>query len=158
MEFFRQEYWSGLPFPSPGKLPNLGSNPGLLHCRWVLYHLRHQGSRGTVFSISVSVEVINEMTGYDVSAVWGAWWVWRNTGIRSSGGRSPWATGTWRMWTRRWRQGSGAACVVCALSARHRSPPRPGICSQSELKLEAEDCPRDGLHCAPGSGQGWVRL
>jgi len=22
MEFFRQEYWSGLPFPSPGDLPN----------------------------------------------------------------------------------------------------------------------------------------
>ena len=25
MEFFRQEYWSGLPFPSPGDLPNPGS-------------------------------------------------------------------------------------------------------------------------------------
>ena len=24
MEFFRQKYWSGLPFPSPGDLPNLG--------------------------------------------------------------------------------------------------------------------------------------
>ena len=24
MEFSRQEYWSGLPFPSPGNLPNLG--------------------------------------------------------------------------------------------------------------------------------------
>ena len=24
MEFFRQEYWSGLPFPSPGDLPNPG--------------------------------------------------------------------------------------------------------------------------------------
>ena len=24
MEFSRQEYWSGLPFPSPGHLPNLG--------------------------------------------------------------------------------------------------------------------------------------
>ena len=28
MEFFRQEYWSGLPFPSPGDLPNLGIEPG----------------------------------------------------------------------------------------------------------------------------------
>ena len=27
MEFFRQEYWSGLPFPSPGDLPN----PGVEH-------------------------------------------------------------------------------------------------------------------------------
>ena len=27
MEFPRQEYWSGLPFPSPGVLPNLGIKP-----------------------------------------------------------------------------------------------------------------------------------
>ena len=27
MEFPRQEYWSGLPFPSPGDLPNLGIKP-----------------------------------------------------------------------------------------------------------------------------------
>ena len=28
MEFSRQEYWSGLPFPSPGDLPNPGMAPG----------------------------------------------------------------------------------------------------------------------------------
>ena len=28
MEFSRQEYWSGLPFSSPGNLPNLGVEPG----------------------------------------------------------------------------------------------------------------------------------
>ena len=28
MEFSRQEYWSGLPFPSPGNLPNPGTEPG----------------------------------------------------------------------------------------------------------------------------------
>ena len=28
MEFSRQEYWSGLPFPSPGGLPNPGIEPG----------------------------------------------------------------------------------------------------------------------------------
>ena len=28
MGFFRQEYWSGLPFPSPGDLPNSGIEPG----------------------------------------------------------------------------------------------------------------------------------
>ena len=27
MEFSRQEYWSGLPFPSPGDLPHLGIKP-----------------------------------------------------------------------------------------------------------------------------------
>ena len=30
MEFFRQEYWSGLPFPSPGYLPDPGIEPGSL--------------------------------------------------------------------------------------------------------------------------------
>ena len=28
MEFSRQEYWSGLPLPSPGNLPNPGIEPG----------------------------------------------------------------------------------------------------------------------------------
>ena len=28
MKFSRQEYWSGLPFPSPGYLPNPGIEPG----------------------------------------------------------------------------------------------------------------------------------
>ena len=28
MEFSRQEYWNGLPFPSPGDLPNPGIKPG----------------------------------------------------------------------------------------------------------------------------------
>ena len=28
MKFSREEYWSGLPFPSPGDLPNSGIEPG----------------------------------------------------------------------------------------------------------------------------------
>ena len=28
MEFSRQAYWSGLPFPSPGDLPDPGIKPG----------------------------------------------------------------------------------------------------------------------------------
>ena len=28
MGFSRQEYWSGLPFPSPGELPDPGIEPG----------------------------------------------------------------------------------------------------------------------------------
>ena len=28
MGFSRQEYWSGVPFPSPGDLPNPGIQPG----------------------------------------------------------------------------------------------------------------------------------
>ena len=30
--------------PSPRDLPDLGLNPGLLHCRQILYHQSHQGS------------------------------------------------------------------------------------------------------------------
>ena len=33
------EYYSRLPFPSPGISPTQGLNPGLLHCRQTLYHL-----------------------------------------------------------------------------------------------------------------------
>ena len=73
MGFSRQEYWSGLPCPPPGDLPDSGikptcltslalagrffttsttwetfltqgSNSGLPHCRQTLYPLSHQGS------------------------------------------------------------------------------------------------------------------
>ena len=30
MDFSRQEYWSGFPFPPPGDLPNSGIKPGSL--------------------------------------------------------------------------------------------------------------------------------
>jgi hypothetical protein len=35
MEFSRPEYWSGLPFPSPGDLPTQRLNLGLPHCRQI---------------------------------------------------------------------------------------------------------------------------
>ena len=44
MEFSRQEYWSGLPCPSPGIFFTQGSNLGLLHWRQILYCLSHQGT------------------------------------------------------------------------------------------------------------------
>ena len=44
MGFSRQEYWNGLPFPSPGDLPTQESNPGLLHYRQILYRLSSEGS------------------------------------------------------------------------------------------------------------------
>ena len=46
MEFSRQEYWSGLPFPSPGDLPKPGTEQCLLHCRQILYHLSHRETQG----------------------------------------------------------------------------------------------------------------
>ena len=48
MGLCRQQYWSGLPFPSPGDLPDPGIKPGsptlLPHCRQTLNCLSHQGS------------------------------------------------------------------------------------------------------------------
>ena len=48
MGFSRQEYWSGLSFPSPGDLPDpgikprsQGPNPGLPPCRQTLYPLSY---------------------------------------------------------------------------------------------------------------------
>ena len=42
MGFSRQEYWSGLPFPSPRDLPDPGIEPRSLNVScfgsWVLYH------------------------------------------------------------------------------------------------------------------------
>ena len=40
--FSRQEYWNGLPFPSPGNLPDPGTEPAspVSPCigKWPLYH------------------------------------------------------------------------------------------------------------------------
>ena len=47
MEFSRQEYWSGLPFPSPGDLPDPGIE--LMTPAWQAdaLPLSHQGSPAT---------------------------------------------------------------------------------------------------------------
>ena len=50
MEFSRQEYWSGLPFPSPGDLPTQRLNPGILHWQADSLSLSHQGSPGHIYT------------------------------------------------------------------------------------------------------------
>ena len=47
MWFSRQEYWSGLPFPSPGDLPDPEIKPGSL------YHLSYQQTRVTAVQIQL---------------------------------------------------------------------------------------------------------
>ena len=44
MEFSRQEYWSGLPFPSPGDLPDTGIKPRSPALQAEALPLSHQGS------------------------------------------------------------------------------------------------------------------
>ena len=41
--------WVAISF-SKGTFPTQGLNPGLLHCRWVLYQLGHQGSPVSTFN------------------------------------------------------------------------------------------------------------
>jgi len=55
MGFSRQEYSSRLPFPSPGNFSTQGSNPGLLHCRQMLYRLSHQGSSNQFLKVKVKL-------------------------------------------------------------------------------------------------------
>ena len=48
MEFSRPDHWSGYTGVGSrsllqGIFPTQGSNPGLLHCRWILYQLSHRG-------------------------------------------------------------------------------------------------------------------
>ena len=64
MEFSRQDYWSGLPYPPPGDLPYPGIEPGLLHYKQMLYHLRHQGSQAW------KVRAIQRLGGWHWRLVW----------------------------------------------------------------------------------------
>ena len=44
MEFSRQEYWTGMPFPSPGDLPDTGIEPYSPALQADSLPLTHQGS------------------------------------------------------------------------------------------------------------------
>ena len=50
MGFSRPEYWNGLPFSSPGDLPDPGMELGLLHRRQILYRLLYSNSALHVLS------------------------------------------------------------------------------------------------------------
>ena len=50
MEFPRQEYQSGLPFPSPGDFPTQGPSLHFLHWQADSLTLSHQGSPFTILS------------------------------------------------------------------------------------------------------------
>ena len=43
----RQEYWSGLPFPSPGDLPDPGIEPGYPALQ---FHIRHHREETTIYA------------------------------------------------------------------------------------------------------------
>ena len=53
--FSRHEYWSELPFPAPGDLPDPGIKPRPPHCRQTLYRLSLQGS----VTLSLLIEIVS---------------------------------------------------------------------------------------------------
>ena len=70
MGFSRPEYWSGLPFPSPGHLPDPGIEPGspVLHADFLLTELwgkRPWALRAAMREVSLSVHCSNsEIPGH----------------------------------------------------------------------------------------------
>ena len=50
MEIPRQEYWSGLPFPTPGDLPDTGIEPKSPALQ-ILHHLSHQQILNPIYMI-----------------------------------------------------------------------------------------------------------
>ena len=67
MEFSRQEYWSGLPFPSPGDLPNpeIESSPPVLPVGSLLTEppgkpMAHRSAREDLFAPGAVVESLSQ--------------------------------------------------------------------------------------------------
>ena len=57
MGFSSQEYWSGLPFPSPGDLPDPGIEPGRLHCKFHSDCLEFHNKKFQIFQIDFNIVV-----------------------------------------------------------------------------------------------------
>ena len=57
MEFSRQEYWSGLPFPSPRDLANPGIKPRSPIFRQILYRLHYKGSHVAIRRNEVLMDI-----------------------------------------------------------------------------------------------------
>ena len=88
MEFSRQEYWSGLSFPTPGNLPDPGIEPGSPLLQMDSLPLSHQGSSlspGTILNqhnLKTEVEVV--LTCPLVES-----WVWGNAVVSAGHCPSP---------------------------------------------------------------------
>ena len=54
----------GCHFFNQGIFPNQGSNPGLLHCRWLLYHLSHEGTPWILYSARLPFRIEGEIKNF----------------------------------------------------------------------------------------------
>ena len=72
MGFPTQEYWSGLPFPPPGRSSwHRDQKPRLLHFRQILYWLSHQESR--LLHLLTTSDLSRSLTSVSVSCRGIAW-------------------------------------------------------------------------------------
>ena len=69
MGFSRQEYWSGLPFPSPGDIPNPGIEPGSPTLQADSLLLSPQGSPGEALNFILFIYTIR-ITRLDLQVYW----------------------------------------------------------------------------------------
>ena len=102
MGFPRQEYWSELPFPSPGNLPNTGIKPESPACQVDSLPLSHLGSPnllrklkpkalfnslGSFLSDQVKSESHSVMSDslppHGLYRPWNSPWISKNTGVDS---------------------------------------------------------------------------
>ena len=76
MEFSRQQYWSGVPFPTPGDLPNPGIEPHLMSPALagpVLYDKCHLGSPWFDTRVGKSQVLRANASGKDLLMTWDQW-------------------------------------------------------------------------------------
>ena len=71
MRFPRQEYWSGLPFSSPGNLPNQGSNSYLLHWQADSLPLSYQRSPSLTLDKALRIPRLNLSINSVPVRIWG---------------------------------------------------------------------------------------
>ena len=75
MGFPRQEYWSGLPFPSSGDLPDSGIKLCLLHCQADSLLLSHRGSPHVLVGMPLlSARMEKAMAPYSSTLAWKISW------------------------------------------------------------------------------------
>ena len=81
--FSRQEYWSGLPFPPPGDLPDTGIEPASLTSPTLAGRFFTTSLRLTKIKRFQTIkhwQKYEEIAGLILTAGWGRHWIWRALG------------------------------------------------------------------------------
>ena len=120
MEFPRQEYWSGVLFPSPGNLPNpdIGSVHSLHQCKsllsfnaWMYFYNLYSFLLNYLFIFMPVLPYLNYlMAAHSSTLAWKFPWTEEPGGLQSMGSRRvghDWATSfslfTFMHWRRKWQ-------------------------------------------------------